>query len=280
MALTRIVDTDDSGSGTDGTLHNNAWLQTLNLSIDARWSEITVTSTGSQNNLSITSGGIEADVIVCANATDLTITGIAAPASPAKPGKRLAILALGTGNVFLSYESGSSSAANRLRNFASSAATPLCAGIGRAYYVYDTVIAEWVLVSHEQGAPIAPTFADSSYNGDGTDGNWALASGDVTTQTYYLKGRQVFVDWFLATTTVANTPASLRIANTAWGGFTAARTKLRPCVYNDNGGGNTVGFAQATAAGTVITIQKLTGGTFANATNATSAFGDLSFEVS
>ena len=29
MPLGRITDTDDSGGGTDGTIHNNAWLQTL-----------------------------------------------------------------------------------------------------------------------------------------------------------------------------------------------------------------------------------------------------------
>lgn len=35
MAISRTTDTDDDGSGTVGTLHNNAWLQAIYAAIDA-----------------------------------------------------------------------------------------------------------------------------------------------------------------------------------------------------------------------------------------------------
>ena len=279
MALTRIVDTDDSGSGTDGTIHTNAWLQTINNSIDARWSEITVTATGTQNNLSITSSSIEADVVRCNNASDLTITGIAAPASPVKDGKSLVILAAGAGHVFLVNNSGSSSVGNRLGNFAQSANTPLAAGVGRAIYRYSVSASAWLIVAHDQGAAITATFDDAHFTGAGTDGNWALAAGDRTTLTYFLRGRQLSISWYLVTTTVANTPATLRIVAGAWGGFTSAITKLRPCVYDDNAGGNTTGFCQINSSGSELNITKLNGGTFANSTNQTATYGDIDFTV-
>jgi hypothetical protein len=279
MAITRTAWTDDDGTGTTGTLINNAAKTTLYDELDARWSEITVTSTGSQNNVSITTGGIEADIVHCFNASDLTITGFAAPASPAKPGKPLIVISTGVGNVYLAHNSGSSSAGNKLFNQATSSTTPLAAGKGYAIYTYASVAARWQLVAHDQGAAITPTFADSHYTGAGVDGDWALASGDRITQSFYLKGTQLFVAWALGTTTVANTPATLRITNAAWGGFTSAKQKARACIYDDNAGGNTIGYAAIAASGTEITINKLTGGTFANATNTTAVSGDLDFEV-
>ncbi len=35
--ITRLVDTDDNGTGTTGTVHNNAWLQTLQDKMDAAY---------------------------------------------------------------------------------------------------------------------------------------------------------------------------------------------------------------------------------------------------
>lgn len=276
MSITRTTDTDDDGSGTTGTIRTNAWLQAIYDVLDARWSRATSTSTGTQTVISFS----EADLVLFNNASDLTIRSLTAPASPAKPGKRLILASIGAGNVFLNHQDTTgTTAANRMINTVTSATTPLAAGAGKAAYVYDDNASRWRLVHHEQGAPLTPTFADSSYTGAGTDGNWALAGADVTTQTYYLVGKQLFVSWYLATTSVANTPATLRMTNAAWGGFTATKTKLRPCIYDDNGGGNTIGYAQVSAGGTEISIFKLAGGNFANATNTTNAFGDIDFEV-
>lgn len=275
-----LVPVDDAGDYVSGDVATSDWVALLLDRIDARWSELTTTLTGSQHNLSITSSGVEADVVRCNNATDLTLTGIAAPAAPPKPGKPLIIYAVGAGNVFLSHQSGSSSAGNRFINDATSGLTPLAAGVGAALYVYDATVSggRWRLIAHKQGAWLTPTFADSSYTGAGTDADWALAAGDVSTQAYWLKERTLFVKFRLVTTTVANTPPTLRITNAAWGGFAPAKNNLRPCLYDDNGGGLTTGYASVVAASPEIFIAKFSGN-FANATNTTAVYGDLDFEV-
>lgn len=43
MAITRTTDTDDDGSGTTGTIHNNAWLQLIYDAIDADPATATLT---------------------------------------------------------------------------------------------------------------------------------------------------------------------------------------------------------------------------------------------
>src|ERR1051326_9163470 len=181
MAITRTAPygtvTDDSGAGTDGTIANNAWLQGLLDLLDGRWSRTTTTSTGTQTVINPS----EADLLICNNASDLTIRSITAPASPAKPAKRLTIISTGAGNVFLNHQdTTSTTAANRLINGYSVAAggTPLKAGVGTATYVYDDNASRWRLVAHDQGGPISFTFAWNGTTGNGTAG----------TTNYELKG--------------------------------------------------------------------------------------------
>jgi len=277
MSITRTTVTDDIGDDVSGTPITNAWLQTVWDTLDARWSRASITSTGSQNNVSVS----EADLVILNNASDLTITGIVAPASPAKPGKRLVLISTGAGNVFLAHQSGSSTAANRLINFATTGNTPLAAGVGCAIYVYDDNASRWRLVQHEQGAWITPTFAAGNYTASAA-GAWTLASGDVTTQAYYVQGRRVHIMFYLITTSVTQSggdPTSLVMSNALWGSFTTARTALTPVVYNDNGAGNTVGYIQSSAGGTSAIIQKLNAAQWATAANTTNVFGQAVLEV-
>jgi hypothetical protein len=60
MAITRITDTDDDGSGTTGTIHNNAWLQTVFDAIELNWAWDTYTPswTASSVNPAIGNGTI------------------------------------------------------------------------------------------------------------------------------------------------------------------------------------------------------------------------------
>ncbi len=278
MALAAFTVTDDDGSGTTGTAGTNAWLQTLLDLIDGRWSALTTTSTGSQHNLSITSSGIEADVLFCNNASDLTLTGIAAPASPAKPGKCLVVIAGGAGNVFLTHNSGSSSVGNKLINFVTSGLTPLAAGKGRAVYRYDAAVnSAWVLIHHEQGACITPTFSAGNYTSDA--GSWTVASGDVTTQQYYVRGDQVFVSWDIVTTTVSGTPALLILNNGLFGGFTTPKSETSLALGSNNGGSLEVCVASTVATSTGIFIAQLDAGTWTNATNTTRVAGEKCFKV-
>lgn len=51
MSITRVVDTDDSGSDTDGTVHNNAWLQSVYDSIENAFSWTSYTPTWTNGTL-------------------------------------------------------------------------------------------------------------------------------------------------------------------------------------------------------------------------------------
>ena len=66
MALTRDVDTDDSGSGTDGTIHNNAWLQSIYDTIELEWTWDSVT----HSDANFTGDGTDGNWVVAAGDQD------------------------------------------------------------------------------------------------------------------------------------------------------------------------------------------------------------------
>jgi len=165
--ITRTVDTDDSGTGTDGTIHNNAWLQAIYDALDARWSEFTTTSTGSQNNFAYS----EADTIRANNASALTLTGLLAPASPAKPGKPLRLVAIGAGTVTLNNEDAASTAANRIIT-GTGAALTLAATTGWALLVYDDTTDRWRVIGSSVAPPATPPSVTTSTL-TGAQNNWA-----------------------------------------------------------------------------------------------------------
>lgn len=192
MAITRPTATDDSGDLTSGTILNNAWLQTQLLDpLDARWSRVTITATGTVNDLDIS----EADYVVFNNPSDLTVTGVLAPSSPSKPGKPWRFRSFGAGNVFFKHEGTGSSALNRFKNFLTTADTPVGAGVGTGIYVYDDVQGRWVLVSHEQGTQIPWT---------PTDASGASLSLTVTAARYLIHGRQVLASFNVTYPTTAD----------------------------------------------------------------------------
>jgi len=275
MSLTRVVDTDDDGSGLTGTIHHNAWLQTINDSIDARWSRVTITLTGMQDNLSIS----EADLVIFINATDLTITGIVAPASPVKPAKTFRFVCIGAGHVFFAHQSASSTAGNRCINFVSSGHTPCSAGTasqagGRGAYTYDDVNSRWQLVAHEQGAWITPTFAAGDYTA--ATGTWTVAAGDVAVMAYRLSGRLLHVKFSVVTTDVSATPATLR--RVIPGGFTSALSVLTPIRVQDAGAALAFGMTQP--SGTLMLFySSVGGGGWATATANTYVEGDATIVV-
>ena len=285
MAITRTAPygtmVDDSGGGVDGTVFNNAWLQGMLNLIDARWSSISNTTTGTQNNVSITTGGVEADVFAWGGSADTTITGFAAPSSPAKPWKPLIILnGSNTANVFLAHLSGSSSAANQMNNLATSAPTPL--GLrGAAIYVYSSGTNTWRQVFHEQGGWITPSFSAGNYTATSA-GTWTVASGNVITRAYRLQGKTLTTSWYLNGTTITGSTASttgLVMSSGSYGGFTTAKTMLNVTTGINGGGVNVACYAQTSAGATSIQINQLTVGQWINSAGLTNVYGQLTFEV-
>lgn len=159
--------TDDDGTGTTGTILNNSERQSMLDKIDARWTEQVYSSTGTQNNVVITSGGVETDRLNGTNASDVTVTGFVAPASPTKPGKPLDIYSTGAGNFILAHENASSTAANRINTDMGGISLYLLAGRGKCRLVYDSANSRWRVHQHVQGGLI-------SYST-----SWTAASGSA-----------------------------------------------------------------------------------------------------
>lgn len=212
--------------------------------------EATATDTGTQNDYDLSA----AQIWRLNNATDLTITGLAA----GYDGERKRLISVGAGHVYLKHQDAGSAAGNRLINFATSAATPLAAGVGVADLVYDAAAARWRLASHEQGDWITPAYASGDFTANGSM-TWTVSSGNRTCHRYYLRGRELSMLIALENTTVGGTPSSqLKIA--VPGGFTLGTTAFNsfPITAFDNSA------TVATAASAVIGASASTITCFAN----------------
>lgn len=231
---------------------------------------VTVTTTGNIDDLDFSKVGL----IRMNNASDATIRGLKA----GYDGQRVTIRSIGAGNVFFAHQNTNSAAANRLINFATSASTPIAAGIGIASYVYDATTARWCMSAHDQGNAITPTFAAGDFTAD--TGTWTVASGDVVSMLYKLVGSFMWVSFFINNTTVATSPNTLRIANGQWGGFTSKNNVRGFGVYSDNGATAVVGtLLRVGASGTQILFDKNDGTTWAAATDNTFILGSFNFPV-
>ena len=195
----------------------------------------------------VVSGGI--GLLLANNATDIQIAGILG----GTPGQLITIVSIGAGNVFLVHQSGLAAVGDRLINYATSADTPLAAGVGTATYRYDGASSRWRLVAHEQGAPITPAFNAADYTANGGGGAWTLTAPDVITASYLLRGRQVWVNVFLVTTTIVGAVNTL-LQRTVPGGFTIGASVIGAMGSYVDGGGVVIagGYVDASAGAQLI----------------------------
>lgn len=270
MSITHPVISNDTGMGVDGTPFDAAWVLLLMNAIDAMRTEQVIALTGVQNNLSITAGALEADVVVFTNPTLLQITGIAAPASPAKPGKLLILSAVG-GQVDLFHQNGGSVASNRLQNIALSGPTSLGPG-GTAMYVWSGASGYWRLVHHEQGSWIAAAYAAGNFTAN-AGGSWGVSAGDVVGLAYYLRGKQLTVVFQLAPTTVGGVPTELRIGQAAWGGYAGGPVAVFAPLAT------LPAYATVAISGTYIGLSLQSGGAWPAGADATFTYGQIMFPV-
>lgn len=216
MAITRTAWIDDDGSGTTGTVINNAEKTLLYDQIDAalvttaassehRWTEVTTNAVGVQNDFN---PGIVGDTIIrCGNPSLLTITGLATSAAKT-PGQRVRFLAIGS-QIDLCYYDSRSLTANRLVNYASSAPTSLAPGTTptRAYaeYQWSSPDGQWILREHEQGAWITPPYSAANF----LTGGWTVEASDVSYNAYRLSGRTLTTNIYLTGTSLSAPATSL-----------------------------------------------------------------------
>jgi hypothetical protein len=259
---------DDDGSNTVGTIWNKAAVDALMDAVDAELVDTVptaLTTTGTVHNWA---PGLHGDTLTrWAGASDLTVTGLAGGVA----GQRWRFRNTGSAVAYFGHNNGSSLFQNRLLNTATSQATPVAAG-GSLTYEHDG--SQWLLVAHEQGAWITPTYSGANFTSN--VGSWTVDAGDVTRYAFRLSGKSLTATWYLQTTSVTGTPTVLKIA--VPGGFTVVGSSLHPIVHDDAGGGNAGSFCLP--GGTSIDCYKTYGtGSFANATNTTRLFGTITIEV-
>lgn len=229
--------------------------------------EASLTTTGNIDDLDFSN----ASLVRMNNATDATLRGLVAGTA----GQVVSIQSVGAGNVFLAHQNAGSTAANRLINFATSANTPLAAGVGVAVYQYDGTTARWRLITHDQGVGITPTFAAGDYTASGSM-TWTLQSGDVLAEHYYLRGRKLTVAIALSSTTVGGS-VSTGLRRLLFG-FTAKDFQRTAVVITDNGVRST-GYIEVTAAITYAEFHRSDNANWTLATNNTTATAVVDFEV-
>lgn len=162
----------------------------------------TITLTGAQNDIALTAG---CSFLRCNNATLLSATGFSAGFD----GQILEVVSVGAGNVSVAHQSGSSSAANRTINIATSGASFLGAGYGVMTFVYDGTSSRWRMIFLDQGAPIDVAYTAGDYTSD--TGTWTVDSGDLIAYNYLLRGRMLTLVLGINNSTVTGTPARLQV---------------------------------------------------------------------
>jgi hypothetical protein len=275
---------DDDGSGTTGTVLNNAIKTELYDQIDAAFATegadtefVTVSAAGTYHDFPL-SAAKRVHFVKYTGTTPSTFTGFA----NGKPGDTLIVMNLAnpvTATVALPYVNTGSAAPNRLVNIVQSAPTMLSGGTGAingtAVYLYsDTNF--WYLVTHEQGGWITPAFSAAGFTSD--VGSWTLTAGAVTTMRYRLSGRSLTVAFMLGPSAVAGSPTQLRIQNSQFGGFTGASTVYAAGAQAYQGTGVGPYFILMQASQVFLSLQKCNLTAWANDA-ASHFYGSTTFEV-
>jgi hypothetical protein len=281
MPITRTPIVDDSGTGMDGTVLNNAWKTELYNQIDNMANTtppVTIVSsslTGTVNDWTI-SGRPAQSLVEWAGAADLIVTGIAGGAA----GHVITFRNTGTSTIWFAQNHGGSASGNRFFNIAQSAATPI-ASLGSGTFIHDGSI--WVLTAHEQGAWITPTFAAGNY-ASGAGMTWTVDAADVQLMRWKLTGKTMTVQIQLKQTSTGGTASTyLLIGSGNFGGFqistnfTVGDTSMAWALDNLV---RTAGFFEVAAGGTTIACFRFdTANWNAASVNNTYINGQCAFEV-
>lgn len=230
--------------------------------------EQTSTDTGAVNNFSLTA---PFTFLRCTGAAPI-FSGFTVDGAAPVGGCRVLIECLGT-TLRVTTQDTNSTDVNRV--ICASANGQIVGVNGLILAVYDDTTDRWRATVLDPGAPITPAFSAGDYTTD--TGTWTVASGDVGAFVYQQRGKTVWVSYLINTTTVATTPNLLRIAIP--GGFTATKTTYGGLHRFVDNGTAAVGFSRVNASATVIENGRQDGAAFANATDNTYVWAQITFEV-
>lgn len=276
---------DDDGSGTTGTVLNNAIKTELYNQIDtalaatdtANLPGVSVVATGGAiTSLPIPSGTGDL-VIFLTHATGGTIQGI----TPGINGQRVTIYVLGTGTFSFAQLSATCPGTHRCVNVATSAPTSIAGESGMVQYVYEgSAYQVWRMVGHEQGGWVTAPFSAANFTAN--TGTWTVEAGDVMICRYRLSGRTLTIAIYINTSSTAGGPNNLQIGNAAYGGFTINDSNVPALFSNraskclDSGG---IVDAQINSYGNMIYFVKLSLAAWAASTDAVLVNGQITVEV-
>jgi hypothetical protein len=229
------------------------------------------TLTGAQNNWAPT--GLSGNTYIPWNgASDVAFTGLAGGVS----GQLVTVKNITAAKTAtFAHNSGSSSAGNKFKNFATSGATPIAPG-GTITYQYDGT--DWQLIAHEQGMPVSVAYVAGNFTAAGAM-TWTVDSGDLLLFSYFLRGRLLTVFFTIESSSVGGTPSSALLVAIP-GGFTAANQSRSTNLYYGDNGTNADGTIRTSAAGvTVLELAKANQSTWTASTNNTNVYSSFVFEV-
>src|SRR5262245_21412071 len=178
MAITRTPIIDDDGSGTTGTVIDNAWKQEFYDQIDAVAGGLTVVTSAAVGTLNdwVIPGRTSNTLVRWTGGSDSVVTGVA----NGIVGDRLTIINYSTVVLYFAHYATGSAANARFVNTTTSSYTPIAPG-GTVTYVFADINA-WLLVNHEQGAWIQPLFVATNFVANA--GTWTVEAGDVLNCRY------------------------------------------------------------------------------------------------
>jgi hypothetical protein len=266
MSITRTPIFNDDGSGTTGTIFENAWKQELYDQIDAAlliggsYGKVYLSSTGQVNNFVLPDRDVVTIVVLSASA--VTLTGFSA----IRDGQRVVIHSATTAVVSLPHGHAASTA--KFSNIVTSGPTPIGAGGGAIYVAIDGY---YRLVSHEQGPWINVPYSAANYN------NATVEAADVVFHQYKLMGKTLEINVYLSPITVNAGVSFLSI-----GGFSTYTPQFTysgvyPCLVFNNGAW--VLAAIRTTGGSAIEVSLVAGGNYATTANSTHVHATCRFPV-
>lgn len=260
-----------SANGSAGVTGSGSFVTTVGgiVTAIAGATEQTTTSTGTQNNFSLSAKNT---ILRVNNASAVEFTGFTIGGNAPAGGDTVTILNVGSSTVRVTSQDAGSTAANRAK-FPSTRGQIL--GVdGSLQLVYDDTSDLWKVVSVTPGKPITPTFSAGDYVPD--TGTWTVASGDVVAHKYVQDGKQVTYWLDLDGTTIATSPVVLKI--TLANSF-AATARVFQVGLSFSPLGSLAMQVAIQGGGTQIECSHLTGAVWSNSTDGTYVRATITFEA-
>lgn len=187
---------DDDGTGLVGTLMDVQEIKGLLMGAGSTLR----TDTGTVNNWN---PGMAGHTYVEWNGTaTLTVTGIV---SAGFVGQSVVVRNIGTGVIYFQPANANSAASNRFWHSSNRFPLPVAPGGWIMYRWGPQGI--WMLVGHQQGAWVPIPYAASNYTASGSM-TWTVEAGDVLSHKYRIDGLTLWLNFYLATTTIGGTPST------------------------------------------------------------------------